>query len=49
MWTAKSGSNARRYAKPVSDESHALGWFSIDDLEAIDTDDSVRRLFRLAM
>ena len=32
----------------LSDESHALAWFSPDDLDTIDTDDSVRRLFRLA-
>ncbi len=31
-----------------SDESHELRWFREDDLEGIETDDSVRRLFRLA-
>lgn len=29
----------------LSDESHALGWFSPAELAALDVDDSVRRLF----
>jgi 8-oxo-dGTP pyrophosphatase MutT (NUDIX family) len=39
---------APRGAREVlSDESHALRWFTPRELDAIDTDDSVRRLFRL--
>jgi|694.fasta_scaffold00245_60 8-oxo-dGTP pyrophosphatase MutT (NUDIX family) len=32
----------------LSEESHALAWVSVDDLEKLSTDESVRRLFRLA-
>ena len=32
----------------VSEESHALGWFSPTELAEIDTDESVQRLFRVA-
>jgi 8-oxo-dGTP pyrophosphatase MutT (NUDIX family) len=31
----------------VSDESHALRWFTPRELDGIDTDESVRRLFRI--
>ncbi len=31
----------------AGDESHALGWFTPEEVETLDTDDSVRRLFRL--
>lgn len=33
----------------VSEESHALGWFTPAELAGLDTDDSVRRLFRLTL
>ena len=33
----------------VSEESHALGWFTPGELAALDTDDSVLRLFRLTL
>jgi 8-oxo-dGTP pyrophosphatase MutT (NUDIX family) len=33
----------------VSEESHALGWFTAAELAELDTDDSVRRLFRLTL
>lgn len=33
----------------VSDESHALGWFTAAELADLDTDDSVHRLFRLTL
>ena len=32
----------------ISEESIALGWFSPSELDSIETDDSVRRLFRIA-
>lgn len=32
----------------VSDESHDLGWFGPDEVDGLDLDDSVARLFRLA-
>jgi 8-oxo-dGTP pyrophosphatase MutT (NUDIX family) len=40
---APSGALAR-----ASEESHELRWFRLDELEALETDDSVRRLFTLA-
>ena len=33
----------------VSDESHALGWFTAQELAELDTDESVHRLFRLTL
>ena len=32
----------------ISEESIALGWFSPDELDSIETDESVRRLFEIA-